>query len=178
MTYVPPWQPAQISLASSEDCRSPECLRACVKQFDAANSLRYTRNQMGLDETFCNVFCWDCTRALECEIPHWCGDRGESLGVGKGRELSAAGMIGWLGMWGAEHGWWLAAGLSEAQPYADKGWPVVVSWLNPHGTSHVAMLLPSAEGQHHIAQAGAMNFYDEPIGLGFGRLPVQCWVHQ
>lgn len=175
---VPPWQPWPLTLACSDDCRSPECLRAVLKQFDVATNPRYAPNQMGLGETFCNIFVWDATRALECEVPHWCGNNGESLPVGKGKELSAAGMIGWLRVFGSDNGW-REVPLASARDRANGGFPVVVTWENPSPSksSHVAMLLPDADGQARIAQAGGSCFFDEPLERGFGRLKVVAFTH-
>jgi hypothetical protein len=175
---TPPWQPYPIALACSSDCRSPECLRAVLKQFDVGANPRYLPNQQGYGETYCNVYLWDATRALECEIPHWCGDNGEPLQVGKGRELSAAGVIGWLRTFGSANGW-REVPLESARDCANRGLPAVATWLNPSPgkPSHVAMLLPDADGQCRIAQAGAACFFDDPLERGFGRLKVACWVH-
>jgi len=135
-------------------------------------------NQQGHGETYCNVYVWDATRALECEIPHWCGNNGEALGVGKGHELNAAGVIGWLEVFGSDHGW-RRVELASARERANNGFPVVATWRNPSDSkpSHVAMMLPDADGQCRIAQAGGSNFFDDPIERGFGRLKVQCWTH-
>ena len=178
------WEPWPLTLACSSDCRSPDCLRACVGQFDVEHNPRYRRDELG--HTYCNCALWDFTRALECEIPHWVSGTGAPVPVGKGRELTAPGMIMWLRVYGDEYGWKSLTDPSEAMAHAAAGRPVVVAWENPKITgtgqrapSHVAIMLPPVDGQARIAQAGADNFFDGPVERGFGKLrDLLYWWHE
>ena len=160
--YTPPW------------LRKPDCLRAAVRQFDVEHNRRYAANQQGWGETYCNIFVWDCTRALECEIPH----------VHNRAELTALGMLGWLQNNGVDAGWYQVDRL-EGWQRANAGYPVVAAWENPshypdgrRRPSHVAVLIPSPDMSLRIAQAGAINFYDGPLERGFGfARGIQYWTH-
>jgi hypothetical protein len=178
-----PWLPYPLVLACSADCRSPECLRQTLAQFDVEHDERYQPGSFSCPGTRCNIFLWDCTRALECEIPHWVGARGACVppGTAGARELSAAGMIGWLKVFGSDHGWYVVAATS-ARMIANGGRPCVATWENPdrEHPSHVAMLLPTPDIDPHprIAQAGLSNLYDVPLPRGFAALQVQFWAHE
>jgi hypothetical protein len=172
------WEPYPLRLACSHDCRSQQCLGLVLAQFDVEKNARYRPEADG--RTWCNLYVWDATRALECEVPHWVSTTGAPCRVGAGRELSAAGVIGWLRVFGAEHGWQLLTDPSEAAAHAEAGRPVVVTWEAPASrSSHVAMLMPPADGELRIAQAGAQCLFDVPLARGFGGVrPLQFWWHQ
>src|SRR5438067_1564270 len=88
--HVPqPWKPTSPPLTNGSDNRSAANYAAVVKQFDVANNGRYTPNQQGKGETYCNIFLWDVTRALACEVPHWVDADGNPSAVGIGKELNA-----------------------------------------------------------------------------------------
>lgn len=177
-----PWLPVPLVIACSDDCRSPECLRQVLAQFHVEEDERYKPHAFGCPGTRCNIFVWDATRALEAEVPHWIGEGGARVPPGtKGaRELSAAGMIGWLMMYGQANGW-QAVATPEARALANQGRPVIAAWVNPltDHPSHVAMLLPTPDGEREvrIAQAGAVNLWDRPLHEGFGPYRVQYWAH-
>jgi hypothetical protein len=182
MSSIAPWLPVNLDLACSADCRSPECLRRVLNQFDLVNGERYKPGTFKCSGTRCNIFVWDATRALECEIPHWVDNNGCTVrpAAPGSHELSALGQIGWLRVFGDEYGWHKIT-LPEGRLLANKGCPVVVTWTNPNEnqSSHVAMLLPTPNNEPipHIAQAGRDNFFDGPITRGFGRLKVEVWTH-
>jgi hypothetical protein len=171
-----------LVLACSDDCRSPEALRQTLAQFNVEHDERYQPNLFGCPGTRCNIFLWDATRALEAEVPHWVDNCGRPVKPGSAgaHELSAAGVIGWLRAFGAESGW-QPVSAPEARALANQGRPVAVVWENPdHGrSSHVAMLLPTPEGERapRIAQAGAANLFDVPLPRGFGELKVEYFAH-
>lgn len=178
------WEPCLLTLACSPDCRSPQCLKAIAQQFDLEHNPRYARDEMG--HTYCNIAATDMTRALECEIPHWVCGTGAPVAPGKGRELTALGMIMWLRVYGDEYGWKSLTDPHEAVAHADAGRPVVVAWENTKviGTgqrapSHIALMMPSENGEPRIAQAGAVNFTYGPITKGFGNVkPLLYWTHE
>ena len=183
MPPTPPWLPAPLALACSDDCRSPECLRQTLAQFHVETDERYQPGSFGCPGTRCNFLTWDATRAMECEIPHWVDNSGtgvkhHSRGA---HELSAAGTIGWLRVFGSDHGW-QSVSSPEARALANKGRPVVATFENPDPalSSHVAMLLPTSESETEprIAQAGAANLFDVPLSRGFGRgKRIEFWAH-
>lgn len=182
MAPTAPWLPVPLVLACSDDCRSAECLRQVLAQFHVEEDERYRPNAFGCPGTRCNIFVWDATRALEAEVPHWVDTCGRSVRPGSrgARELSAAGQIGWLRVFGLEHGW-QPVSTSDARALANQGRPVIATWTNPLDTkpSHVAMVLPTpaAEDEPRIAQAGALNAFDVPLSRGFGALRVEYWAH-
>lgn len=177
---VRPWLPVTPVIAGGPGNRSPELLELIIKQFRVATNPRYRPNQQGRQETYCNIFVWDVTRALGCEIPHWVGAGGGPAPVGQGRELDANGIAAWLQEWGRDFGWRRvrdALALAEA----NAGRPAVAAWYNSGGIGHVAVVRP---GQAHsirgvpIAQAGARNFDDGYLADGFGdRGPIAFYVH-
>lgn len=165
-----PWEPTLPAVYNGPGERSPLELRAVLAQFDVEHAPRYARRDMNGDgraETWCNIFVWDTTTALKCEVPHWFG----------GRELNANAVIDWLGSFGNERGW-LEEDLLTASEYASRGCPVVCCWKNPTGNSgHVAMMLPPRNNEARIAQAGRRNLFDVPISAGFGGKPLRFYVH-
>lgn len=181
------WEPWPLKLACSPDMRSPKALVSCLAQFDVEHNERYKPERVGnTTNTYCNVAVWDFTRALECEIPHWVSTTGAPCAVGKGRELTALGMIMWLKVYGDEYGWKKLTDRHEADAHAAAGRPVVVCWENPQTTpdgrrcpSHVAMLLPPVNGESRIAQAGASNLFNAPLARGFGTIrDLDFWWHE
>lgn len=130
--------------------------------------------------TYCNIFVWDATLLLDCEVPHWVDEHGESAPAGKGREQTANDMADWLEQHGHRNGWG-PCGPATAQLLASRGNPTVAVWRNPAGTGHIAMVRP---GELHpekgpcIAQAGKHNFRDGHVTDGFGTgRQVEYYVH-
>jgi hypothetical protein len=150
-------------------CRSPSRYLEVVKQFDVENNPRYKVRDTsgdGKPDTFCNIFLWDVTRAMGCEIEHWWD----------GKELSANGVADWLVKEGSRYGW-QDVGLLGAADQAARGRPTIAVWKNPGGTGHVAVVVPTGNGQLQIAQAGRLNFFDKPLRSGFGDHPVKFYTH-
>jgi hypothetical protein len=161
-----PWEVITPRWSSgSLPARSSQVYEQILAQFDVEHASRYAPKS-GI--TFCNIFVWDATKALGCELPHWWYRD----------ELSANGLSDWLTKYGANHGW-MKVDSDHARQRANAGFPVVAVWKNPGaGSGHIAMVRPSGEeGQLHIAQAGASNHADIPITTGFGLLPVTLWSH-
>jgi len=158
--------------------RSPVTLVNVVEQFDVEHCPRY---QPIRGVTWCNIFLWDVTSALDCEIPHWINEDRKICAPGSGRELSANGTISWLENVGAKHGW-TPATTEQARHVAGLGCPVVACWANAGGHGHVAIVLPSDEAPAdlRIAQAGRVCFCGDTLSRGFGShvSDVGFWVHQ
>lgn len=150
---------------------------AAVNQFEVETNPRYVRGHLGGRETYCNIYLWDVTKAMGCEIPHWIDPAtGVKVLVGKGKEQVANGICDWMQTHGLTVGW-MQCGKKKATERASKGFPTVVLWKNQGGIGHVAMILPGIDFVH-IAQAGGSNFFDKDIIKGFGNLgPLLFYTH-
>jgi len=177
---VKPWLLVTPAITSNPGNRSRDLLERVIRQFRVATNPRYRQNQQGRGETYCNIFVWDVTRALGCEVPHWVDAGGQPVAPGQGRELDANGVCRWLRDHGPRHGWkpvsdWLA--LLEA----NAGRPALAVWENPGGIGHVAVVRPGTRDAARgvpIAQAGAINFDDGYLKDGFGSAePIRFYVH-
>ncbi len=177
------WLPQKALLLNAPGDRSPEKLTAVVDQFNVAFSPRYrpSSNAAGIITTYCNIFVWDVTSALCCEIPHWV-DRatGMPAPVGKGFELLANQMPHWLEHTGKDQGWHrIVTGDALVNARVNAGHPVVALWANPSGApGHVAVCVPAPPGKDGvwIAQAGKACFALSPIRRGFGERVVMFWT--
>lgn len=166
-------RPVDAPLTNGPGERSPQALRNVCAQFEVLKNPRYARTPSA---TFCNIFLWDVTRALGCEIPHWIDDPKAPNGR---RELTVNGTIEWLEMNGRLYGW-RECDYLQAGEQADRGCPAVPLWKNPTGPhGHVAVCLPTVRGGLRIAQAGAANLFDAPLSVGFGLVkPIRFWTHE
>lgn len=154
----PPWLPVRAPRQSAPPRRVDDYVETC-RQFDVTSTPRY---QPRGKTTWCNVFVWDVTTALGCEIPHWYSVTTlRATRPGQGSEMLANDMVVWLR---AEVDGWRKIQRAVALETAAKGEPTVVAWENYAGPGHVAMLLPG----ELIAQAGAANLWLAPIKTGFG----------
>lgn len=167
------WVPVTAPTINHADERSAKALLEVCAQFHVATEPRYQRNAAGY--TMCNIYLWDCTRALDAEIPHWVYDSGDRapMGAPKSRELSANGVCDWLAIHGPRFGWH-SCNETAAFTAADLGQPTSATWRAPPGRiGHVAVVLP----ERLAAQAGASNFFGKPLRAGFGDLPVKFFTH-
>jgi hypothetical protein len=133
---------------------------------------------MGHNETYCNIYLWDCSVALGAEIPHWIDPAtGAPVAKGKGKETDANAVCDWLAQYGPVYGW-QPAGMVAAVANAVDGNPTVMTYKNPSGDGHVAVVLPTPVGSSVlIAQAGATNFFNQDYHKGFANLPVLYYIH-
>jgi hypothetical protein len=160
--------------------RSPANYLTAVKQFEVETNPRYLRGHMtpGVGkETYCNIFLWDVTIAMSCEVAHWVDPAtGVEVPKGKGVELSANGVCDWFWIHALKSGW-MQCGKKKAMERASQGLPTVVLWKNPGGIGHVAVVLPGLDFCH-IAQAGTANFFDKSLEKGFGNIgPLAFYTH-
>jgi hypothetical protein len=173
-----PWVPLRV--ADRAEVNTPRSGAAYAAVLDALPLLDSPRYQPRAGLTFCNIFVWDATLLLGCEIPHWVGPGEERVPPGKGREQTANDMADWLQDVGQRHGWG-PCGPATAQLLASRGNPCVAVWRNPGGTGHIAMVRPgelNPEKGPRIAQAGRRNFRDGHVLDGFGApRPVEYYVH-
>lgn len=159
-----PWVSCTAPLTSGTAIRTPQLLEQVVAQFAVETSTRY---RPGRGKTYCNIFSWDVTRALGCEVPHWAVSK----------ELTANDTAKWLSSAvGIRHGWESAAE-PVARGYAAAGKPALAVWVNSSGPGHIAVVLPSRGEATYIAQAGAKNFSRGPLADGFGARKVSFYVH-
>lgn len=164
------WVPLIPPLTSTENDRSPDLYQRVCEQFKVTTSPRYLA-QPGA--TWCNIYVWDATSAMNAEIPHWYDPTtGEKTAVGRGTEMRANDMYRWLER---QLQGWREGTLAQAQANAAAGRPTVIAFFNttPGRSGHVAMMLPNG----NIAQAGATNLFDAPIARGFGNYPVRYFLH-
>lgn len=161
------WLPASPALVSDGVSRSAETLRRVIDQFNVENSLRYTPYKNNGSDTYCNIFVWDVTSALSCEIPHWVDSSSGAPraypNVEGAYELDANGVCDWLGKYGASYGW-REVSAQEAQAYANEGKPAVTAWKNTGGgAGHVQIVCPSESLGYDetkgaaVAQSGSRN---------------------
>lgn len=177
-----PVTPAVTNLPGT---RSASEYNNVIDQFAVEKNPRYAirdSNGDGRDDTFCNIFVWDVTKAMGAEVPHWVYADGSPAEAGaKGaHELNANGVYQWLENHGSDRGW-RVVNAEEAQAYANNGKPVVATWENPTGgAGHVAMVRPGSYSETDgptIAQAGGKNLGEATLKQGFGnRIPLY-YVH-
>lgn len=175
--FVDAWKPYPITVFSSVGARSAEAARRVIAALQVATNSRYTPRD---GTTFCNIFVWDYSRAMGCEIPHWVGPNGISVPVGMGSELSANGVARWLVAHGGREGWQRVTELT-ARARAAQGYPTIVTWDNVGGIGHQAALYPAGYAATMIAQAGANNFEQGALSKGFGNRKeplLQFWTHE
>jgi hypothetical protein len=160
------WLPASVSGASVAGKRSAGALNRVISQFNVENAARYSPRRNG--KTYCNIFVWDVTRALGCEIPHYVDEQSGGPryypDVKGAYELDANATCDWLKRQGADNGW-REITAAAAQLYANAGYPVVSAWRNTGGgAGHVQIVCPSRNGAYDpqrgvtVAQAGSRNF--------------------
>jgi hypothetical protein len=152
------------SVTSSPGARNASLYRNVIDQFNVERNPRYTVNKNGNNDTYCNIYLWDVTRAMNAEIPHYVDpqtlDARSYPDTSGARELNANGIYDWLGQKGQEYGW-VQVSPEQAQIYANRGMPVVTAWKNPDGGhGHVQVVCPSEDGVYDasrgvtVAQAG------------------------
>lgn len=194
------WRPVAPAITSSFYDRHPDRYADVIDQFAVAANPRYQPRDSsgdGRTNTFCNIFVWDVTRAMDAPIPHWLrrgsneplADAEVLAAPDYGRvaarayELDASSTARWLAMHGAGYGWHPATA-QAAQANANEGRPAVAVWASRSAEpGHMAVVRPgefdSAAGPV-IAQAGEQNWRRAHVRTGFGteRLPeVVYFVH-
>ncbi len=157
-------KPANPTITSQQGNRNPGLYRSVIDQFQVPTNPRYAVNKKGNNDTYCNIFLWDVTKAMGTEIPHYVDpvtlEAKAYPDVSGAKELNANGIYDWLGTKGGDYGW-VQVTPEQAQQYANQGLPVVTAWKNTQGGhGHVQVVSPSNDGQYDpsrgvmIAQAG------------------------
>ena len=158
---------------NSAGSRSGNNLNAVIDQFMVASNTRYKRTSSA---TYCNIFAWDVTSALNAEIPHWIKNNAPAEpGASGAHELTANATYNWLRDYGGGYGWYTVSA-KQAQERANSGYPTVAVWKNPTGKSgHIAVVRPEGSGYYYssskgpvIAQAGGSNYNRTNVSTGFG----------
>ena len=154
--------------------RDKSAYNLILDQFDVENNARYsqtvTEEEPFESFTWCNIYVWDVTVAMNAEIPHYYnpidGSGASSPGGGRS-EMNADMIAAWLAVFGPRYGW-REVTAAEAQKRADAGYPVVSAIP---GGGHVLMICPAREGDTGLfaSQAGGRNYryskYDPSAGL-------------
>ena len=175
------WIEVVPDFINNEGQRSAESYIKAAKQFEVETNPRYVKGHdndpKNGEETYCNIYLWDVTKAMGVEVPHWVDmATGVEVPLGKGRELNANGVVDWF----VTHGMsfqWMQCSKMKAQLRASLGYPSVVLWKNPGGIGHVGIVLPGTDFTH-IAQAGSVNFFDGDLRKGFGSVsPLLFFTH-
>ncbi len=165
-----------IPFIFNNGARSAANYDTVINQFDVVNNPRYAKrdnNNDGVKETFCNIFAWDVTLAMNAEVPHWVrNDTNEpyiydtSISYSENtlvaHEMSANSVAVWLNRFGSYYGWTLLTSAKAAQASANLGKPTTGVWRNSGGIGHIVIVRPnlSGDGEVHIAQAGSSNYND------------------
>lgn len=174
MSARPRWLPIEADVRNLPGKREGFIYRSVLSQFDVQHNPRYAPEG---SKTWCNIFVWDCTRALGCEVPHWLNTDGNPTKAGQGNETTANLLHAWLRGHGKRFGWKPCTPL-DAHEAVSRGEPVVAVWRNPSGPGHIAMVLPGPSGTLHIAQAGRSCLWDVPLAAGFGKHEPQLYTHK
>lgn len=172
--------PVQPHKTNKEGERSPEAYNEVMEAFQVESNARY---QPRNGDTWCNIYVWDVTTAMGCEIPHYYNrftgapmTQEECVKKpGSYYEMSASRMTKWLETYGEQYGW-VACDEATAINSANEGMPTVAVGTN---TGHVAMVAPQNEGETGvmISQAGGSNFNHGKIKNGFGNYQVKYYYH-
>ncbi len=154
-------RPANPPLKSDASNRSAPMYNAVIDQFQVETNGRYQPGKSG--GTYCNIFCWDVTKAMGAEIPYYTdfktGDILHYPDTKGANYMNANEMHGWLLEHGPRYGWHEVTA-EQAQKMANAGHPAVTAYKNPDGHGHMQMVRPSPDGKYdpekgvYIAQAG------------------------
>lgn len=132
--------------------------------------------------TYCNVFVWDVTRAMDCPIPHWILPDGSIAAPGQpgAAEITINGGAAWMLRYGVPDHGWQPADAATAQQFANAGKPAVAIWANPTGGHGHTVAVRAGEITDRgpaIAQAGSVNFNYGHLADGYGSIQPCFYVH-
>ncbi|MCK5129564.1 MAG: hypothetical protein KAQ68_06920 [Clostridiales bacterium] len=158
------WKATSPSITNNFSNRSAQMYRRVIDQFNVENNPRYTPNKNGRGDTYCNIFVWDVTQAMNAEIPHYINpvtkDPMYYPNTKGAKETTANRIYDWLHEKGAEYGW-KKVDAQTAQRLANQGNPVVTAKHNTGKSGHVQVVCPSKDGTYDsrrgvtVAQAGS-----------------------
>ena len=178
-TTAPAPRPIFPPVTSTLMARSPALYDRVINQLAVEINPRYRRSGAA---TYCNIFVWDVTQAMNCPVPHWVlpgGAIADPRQLAGAQELDADEVSAWLTAHGAANGWQLATA-QLAQRHANKGKPAIAIWSNQRGHGHMAIVragVITADGPA-IAQAGEHNFTYGHLTYGFRMKQPLFYTHQ
>lgn len=149
---------------SSESSRSAVAYNQVIDQFDVSRNSRYTPYKLNKGDTYCNIFAWDVSIAMNAEIAHWVTKSDGKVpmdNITGNRELDANATYDWLEKYGGDYGWYIVSA-KEAQSRANSGYPTI--GIKKARIGHVVVVRPETEKFTFsnqgpvIAQAGSTNF--------------------
>lgn len=178
---VDQWLAVTPEVFSEPGARSADLYIRCIEQFHVDTHARYKRNANG--NTMCNIFAQDVVNyAMKTPCPHWVdittqaplaiGPNGLPLQKTNRTELSGNGICKWLQTIGCTSYGWKKVSPQDACAAASLGQPSLVTWYNPGGIGHIAVVRPSTYPDLRIAQAGASNFINGVISDAWGHNPT------
>jgi len=160
-------EPLTAPYTNSEADRSTYGYFRVIEQFTIEESERYEAGE----ETFCNIYVWDVTRAMNAEIPH----------------MHANEIVTWLEAEGRSRGW-RRVDARMAQEMANTGHPAIAVWRNTNrnpqtgrvGPGHVAVVRPGSVGDQRgnaISAAGRYVVDAAHMQVYFNKQGIQYWYH-
>lgn len=171
-----PWIALNPRITSTAGARNAVVYSKAIEQFRVETNPRY-RPRDG--KTYCNIFVWDVTRAMGCELPHWARDDGTpALPTAPGAQrMNCNALYEWLFRVGQRYGW-CQIDEQTAIGKAQRGMPTVGIWTNPSGNGHIAMVLAgSRAGAVLFAQAGRTCFSCGGKEEAFQERNPEYWSH-
>lgn len=176
--------PVEAVIRNDPSNRNQAALNAVVDQFAVETEKRY---QPGLFSTYCNIFVWDVTTAMNAEIPHWINRKTNmpyqynqrssySENARQAIEMNVNTLYDWMPINAAAIGY-REVGEQEARAAANRGLPAVAIWKNPQegSSGHIVVLRPydtSYGGdleETYVAQAGRRPCKYIPLNKVFNR---------
>lgn len=192
------WFPAHPPILNGPESRSAANQELVICQFGVATHPRYqpippqpavpaTATAPAIPAkgwtTYCNIFVWDYTSAMQAAIPHYVNKvtRDPSVWGKDSDELDANEVYEWLRDHGSRFGW-MKAIEAEARKAAILGKPVVSTWKNPTGRSgHIQAIKAPRRGDlvdaTYAAQAGITCFEHALMAKGFDKIKPDFYVH-
>lgn len=173
-----PWVATEAPIQSGPGARDSKLYLAVIDQFEVETNPRYASRD---GKTYCNIFAWDVTRAMQTELPHWVDaeERPTSAGAPGARRLDCNSLVGWLYRHGPSCGW-MRTTKENAQIAADGGHPTIAILRNAAGNGHLAVLLPQENdlAGAMLSQAGAVRFARGNLLEAFGHHVPEFWTHR
>jgi hypothetical protein len=172
-----PWISLDAPLKNGPEARSRSAYQEIVEQFKVAENPRYAARD---GKTYCNIFAWDVTSAMKCELPHWIETDGKPSheNVRGAMRINCNALCRWLADCGQQYGW-LKVSEPQAMEFAEGGRPAIAIWENPAGNGHIAVLLPTSEpGNPQFAQAGRLCANRCNKEQAFGKHEPSYWAHE
>lgn len=178
------WVPVDTDVTSSPETRAEMTAEQRRQQYDkvlAQFNVEHNPRYLPGENTYCNIFVTDATRAMGAEIPHWVNADGSPAAPGTrgAHELDANATVNWLEQHGDAYGW-RQVSPSEAQQMANDGRPAVAVMEKPGAIGHVAVVRPGQYNPNQgcaLANVGAHNLSRDTTRGGFGTTKVEYWVH-